>query len=134
VVTSVLNADVVSSAAGFDHTRNDLYPARVHKALVTEERQTMPVYKAPVDDVQFLLNDVFHIERHANLPGFADAAPDLIAAILGEAAKFCEDVLAPLNRVGDTEGCRRNADGTVTTPKGFKEAFHQLVEGGWIGI
>ena len=94
----------------------------------------MPVYKAPVDDVLFMLNDVFHIERYANLPGFADASPDLVAAILSESAKFCEDVLAPLNRVGDAQGCRRNDDGSVTTPDGFKEAFHQLVEGDWIGI
>ena len=94
----------------------------------------MPVYKAPVDDVMFLLNDVFHVERYANLPGFADASPDLIEAILGEAGKFCEDVLTPLNKTGDAEGCTRHADGSVTTPKGFKEAFHQLTEGGWIGI
>ena len=68
----------------------------------------MPSYKAPVDDVMFLLNDVFHIERYANLPGFADASPDVVEAILGEAAKFCEEVLTPLNRVGDKEGCTRN--------------------------
>jgi acyl-CoA dehydrogenase len=94
----------------------------------------MPVYKAPVDDVLFLLNDVFHVERYANLPGFADASPDLVAAILGEAARFCEDVLTPLNRIGDKEGCRRKANGSVTTPKGFREAFRKFVEGGWIGI
>ena len=94
----------------------------------------MPVYKAPVDDVVFLLSDVFHIERHANLPGFADAPPDLIEAILGEAAKLCEDALAPLNRVGDQQGCTRHPDGRVTTPDGFKEAFGQIVAGGWIGI
>ena len=94
----------------------------------------MPVYKAPVDDVMFLLNDVFHVERYANLPGFADASPDLVEAVLGEAAKFCEDVLVPLNRAGDTQGCRRNDDGSVTAPAGFKDAFHQLVAGGWIGI
>ncbi|HZE46071.1 MAG TPA: acyl-CoA dehydrogenase C-terminal domain-containing protein [Xanthobacteraceae bacterium] len=94
----------------------------------------MPVYKAPVDDVVFLLSDVFHIERHANLPGFADAPPDLIEAILGEAAKLCEDALAPLNRVGDQQGCTRHSDGRVTTPDGFKEAFGQIVAGGWIGI
>jgi 3-(methylsulfanyl)propanoyl-CoA dehydrogenase len=82
----------------------------------------MPVYKAPVDEVLFLLNDVFHIERYANLPGFADAAPDLIEAILGGAAKLCEDVLLPLNRIGDTEGCRRHDDGSVSTPAGFKAA------------
>ena len=60
----------------------------------------MPTYKAPVDDVKFLLNEVFHIDRYANLPGFSDASPDVVEAILGEAAKFCEQVLTPLNRVG----------------------------------
>ena len=94
----------------------------------------MPVYKAPVDDVQFLLDDVFHIERYSNLPGFSDMSPDVVAAILGEAAKFSEEVLTPLNRVGDIEGCKRNSDGSVTTPTGFKEAFKQLRDGGWIGI
>ncbi len=94
----------------------------------------MPSYKAPVDDTLFLLNDVFHMERYGNLPGFADASPDIVEAILGEAGKFCEEVLTPLNRVGDKEGCKRHPDGSVTTPKGFKEAFAQVVEGGWIGI
>ena len=94
----------------------------------------MPIYKAPVDDTLFLLNDVFHIERYSNLPGFADASPDLVEAVLGEAAKFCEEVLTPLNRVGDSQGCTRHDDGRVTTPDGFKDAFKQLVEGGWIGI
>jgi alkylation response protein AidB-like acyl-CoA dehydrogenase len=94
----------------------------------------MPTYKAPVDDVQFLLNDVFRIDRYANLPGFSDASPDVVEAILGEAAKFCEQVLTPLNRVGDKEGCKRQSDGSVTTPTGFKDAFKQIVEGGWIGI
>src|SRR5215470_4073997 len=94
----------------------------------------MPIYKAPVEDALFLLNDVFHIERFANLPGFADASPDVVKAILSEVGKFCENVLTPLNRVGDKQGCRRNADGSVTTPDGFKEAYRRLVEGGWIGI
>jgi len=94
----------------------------------------MPTYKAPVDDVLFLLNDVFHIERYNNLPGFADASPDTVEAILGEGAKFCEEVLTPLNRVGDMEGCTRHGDGRVTAPKGFKEAYRSFVEGGWMGI
>jgi acyl-CoA dehydrogenase len=94
----------------------------------------MPVYKAPVEDALFLLSDVFHIERFANLPGFADASPDMVKAILGEVGKFCENVLAPLNRTGDRQGCRRHPDGSVTTPDGFKEAYRQLVLGGWIGI
>ena len=93
----------------------------------------MPTYKAPVDDVMFLLNDVFHIERYNNLPGFADAPQDLLEAVLGEAAKFCEGVLTPLNRVGDKEGCHRREDGSVTTPTGFKDAYKRLIEGGWIG-
>ncbi|MGP0068549.1 MAG: acyl-CoA dehydrogenase family protein, partial [Isosphaeraceae bacterium] len=93
----------------------------------------MPTYKAPVDDVMFLLTDVFHIDRYNNLPGFADATPDLLEAVLAEAAKFCEDVLTPLNRVGDKEGCKRHNDGSVTTPTGFKDAYKRLTEGGWIG-
>jgi alkylation response protein AidB-like acyl-CoA dehydrogenase len=81
----------------------------------------------------FLLSDVFHIDRYNNLPGFADATPDLVEAVLDEAAKFCEDVLTPLNRVGDKEGCKRHPDGSVTTPTGFKDAYKRLIEGGWIG-
>ena len=94
----------------------------------------MPSYKAPVDDVMFLLGDVFHIDRYNNLPGFAEATPDLVEAVLAEAAKFSEQVLTPLNRVGDKEGCRRNDDGSVTTPTGFKDAYRKLTSGGWIGI
>jgi acyl-CoA dehydrogenase len=94
----------------------------------------MPSYKAPVDDVQFLWNDVFGIDRYSNLPGFADASPDVVSAILGEAAKYCEQVLTPLNAIGDRQGCTRHPDGRVTTPQGFAEAYKQLVDGGWIGI
>ncbi len=61
----------------------------------------MPIYKAPIDDALFLLNDVFHFDRYGNLPGFSDASPDIVAAVLGEAGKFAEEVLTPLNRVGD---------------------------------
>src|ERR1700744_3008953 len=94
----------------------------------------MPIYKAPVEDVSFLLNDVFQIDRYDNLPGFSDASSDVREAILGEAAKLSEEVLQPLNRVGDLEGCKRSDDGSVTTPKGFKEAFKQVAEGGWLGL
>jgi len=94
----------------------------------------MPSYKAPLDDVRFLLTDVFQIDRYNNLPGFSDASPDVREAILAEAAKLSEEVLQPLNRVGDLEGCTRHDDGRVTTPKGFKEAFKQLAEGGWLGL
>src|SRR5450631_2278047 len=94
----------------------------------------MPIYKAPVEDVTFLFNDVFQIDRYNNLPGFSDASADVREAILGEAAKLSEQVLQPLNRVGDLEGCIRGDDGSVTTPKGFKEAFKQVAEGGWLGL
>jgi acyl-CoA dehydrogenase len=94
----------------------------------------MPTYHAPVDDALFLLSDVFHIERYDNVPGFADASPDLLGAILEEAGKFCSEVLTPLNRIGDKQGCKRHDDASVTTPEGFKDAFKRLVEGGWIGL
>ena len=94
----------------------------------------MPVYKAPVDDTLFLLNDVFEIERYNNLPGFADASSDVIEAVLGEGAKLCEEVLQPINHSGDQEGCTRHPDGRVTTPKGFKEAYEAYAGGGWIGL
>src|ERR1700688_3167392 len=94
----------------------------------------MPTYKAPLEDVSFLLNDVFQIDRYDNLPGFSDASADVREAILGEAAKLSEQVLQPLNRVGDLEGCTRHDDGSVTTPKGFKEAYKQVAEGGWLGL
>ncbi|WP_407178175.1 acyl-CoA dehydrogenase C-terminal domain-containing protein [Bradyrhizobium sp. STM 3562] len=94
----------------------------------------MPIYKAPVEDVSFLLNDVFQIDRYDNLPGFSDASADVREAILSEAAKLAEEVLQPLNRVGDLEGCKRHDDGSVTTPKGFKEAYKQVAEGGWLGL
>lgn len=94
----------------------------------------MPIYKAPVEDVSFLLNDVFQIDRYDNLPGFSDASADVREAIIGEAAKLAEQVLQPLNRSGDLEGCKRNDDSSVTTPKGFKAAFKQVAEGGWLGL
>src|SRR3974390_2072162 len=94
----------------------------------------MPIYKAPVEDVSFLLNDVFQIDRYDNLPGFSDASADVREAVLSEAAKLSEEILQPLNRVGDLEGCIRRDDGSVTTPKGFKEAFKQVAEGGWLGL
>ena len=94
----------------------------------------MPIYKAPQKDYLFLLNDVFHFDRYADLSGFSDLSPDILEATLEEAAKLCEQVIAPLNRVGDIEGCTRHDDGSVTTPTGFKDAFKQFTSGGWLGM
>jgi alkylation response protein AidB-like acyl-CoA dehydrogenase len=94
----------------------------------------MPQYKAPLRDMRFLLNEVFDYPAHyQRLPGAAEATPDTVDAILSACASFCEEVLAPLNQRGDEDGCVMR-DGEVVTPRGFKEAYRQLVQGGWQGL
>ncbi|MEM9964931.1 MAG: acyl-CoA dehydrogenase family protein, partial [Asticcacaulis sp.] len=88
-------------------------------------------YKAPVRDYQFLFDDVFQVEQYAHLKGFEEASSDVVSAILEEAAKFTEEVVAPLNAPGDKEGCILHADHSVTAPRGYKEAYRQMVEAGW---
>jgi hypothetical protein len=66
----------------------------------------MPTYRAPLDDIRFLLHDVLDVERLAALPGFEEATPDMLLAVLEEGARLCEEVLAPINQQGDAEGCR----------------------------
>ncbi|KAB7741238.1 acyl-CoA dehydrogenase [Parvibaculum sedimenti] len=90
----------------------------------------MPSYKAPLREYRFLLHEAFNMSQYSELPGFRDAPLDVVDAILDEAAKLAEEVLQPLNQVGDREGCKL-ANGVVTTPSGFKEAYKTLVEGGW---
>ncbi|MGR3323681.1 MAG: acyl-CoA dehydrogenase C-terminal domain-containing protein [Pseudooceanicola sp.] len=92
----------------------------------------MPSYTAPVKDMQFLLHDVFHVSK-SDIPGYDEMDADFTGAILGEAGKIASEVLAPLNPVGDQQGCRLE-NGVVYTPDGFKAAFDQMREGGWTGL
>jgi len=93
----------------------------------------MPSYTAPLDDIRFLLHDHLDLTRYNELRGFPDASPDVVDAILEEGAKLAQDVLQPLNRVGDTQGCSLE-NGVVRTPDGFKAAYETYTQGGWIGL
>ncbi len=90
----------------------------------------MQNYKAPERDTLFVTHELLNMQRHYQDLGFSEVSEDLVKAIYAEAGKFAENVLAPINAVGDQEGCTF-IDGEVTTPSGFKEAYAQYVEGGW---
>lgn len=93
----------------------------------------MPVYKAPLENIRFVLNDVLDAGQLAALPGYGDATPDTVDAILEEGAKLCENVLFPLNQPGDAAGCVFE-NGVVRTPAGFKAAYDLFTAGGWCGV
>jgi acyl-CoA dehydrogenase len=93
----------------------------------------MSDYRAPVKDMRFVMDELAGFKELSQLPGFEEATPDMADAILDESAKFTGEVLAPLNRTGDKEGCKLTPNG-VTTPSGWKEAYTQYREAGWNGI
>ena len=91
----------------------------------------MTIYEAPLDDITFVLNKFCNVAEIGALPSFSDVDMSIVPDMLSEAARFFEERFAPLNKVGDTVGTHRNADGTVTTPAGFIEAYQAYVEAGW---
>ena len=93
----------------------------------------MQIYKAPLRDMRFVLHEMLDAEQLCKLPGYEEATADTIDAILEEGAKFCEDKLLPLNRIGDEEGCTYE-NGVVRTPTGFKEAYNDFVGAGWQSV
>ncbi|WP_417244785.1 acyl-CoA dehydrogenase C-terminal domain-containing protein [Celeribacter sp.] len=92
----------------------------------------MPSYTAPTKDIQYVLHEVLNISD-SDIPGYSDLEPEFTEAILDAAGQLASDVIAPLNTVGDQEGCTFE-NGAITTPTGFKEAFEQVKEGGWPGL
>lgn len=93
----------------------------------------MPIYNAPVRDMQFIMYDVLKMDQYSDLTGFEEATPDTVQAILDEGAKLAQEVLLPLNQSGDKEGCQLS-NGEVKTPQGFKEAYQTYIESGWSGL
>lgn len=93
----------------------------------------MPIYKSPLEDIQFLLTGVIDGAQLVKLPGYGDATPELMASVIEEAGRVCEEVLLPLNQSGDEEGCHFE-NGTVRTPQGFKDAYTTFREAGWTAL
>ena len=91
----------------------------------------MPIFQAPTRDTRFVVNELINLDSYCHLPGFEAATRDLTDSVIEEAGRFVSEVIAPLNLSGDQEGCTRHPDGSVTTPKGFKEAYARYIEAGW---
>ena len=94
----------------------------------------MPIYNAPIRDMKFVMQEMLDVGSLTKFERFAEADTDTLDAILEQSGRFSSEVLAPLNVIGDQEGCTRNEDGSVTVPTGFKEAYQQVVEGGMMGL
>ena len=92
----------------------------------------MPRYTPPVRDISFILQDVLNVAG-SNIPGYEDLDEEFVSAVLNESGKLCEEVLAPLNTIGDVQGCVLE-NGIVRTPHGFKDAFEEVKSGGWPGL
>ncbi len=93
----------------------------------------MATYKAPIREIQFVLNDVLDAGQLSALPPYGDATMETMNGLIEEAAKLIEEQIAPLNASGDAEGCRWN-NGEVSVPKGFAEAYQQYWQAGWVGL
>jgi 3-(methylsulfanyl)propanoyl-CoA dehydrogenase len=93
----------------------------------------VPTYKAPLDEIRFLLEDVLDVAQLTALPGYDELTPDVLLAVIEEGARLCEGIVAPLNQTGDAEGCRLD-NGQVRTPSGFKAAYDAYRQGGWPGM
>jgi 3-(methylthio)propanoyl-CoA dehydrogenase len=94
----------------------------------------MPDYSAPLADMRFVLENIVDLAALAALPGYEHAAPDMVHGVLEESGRLFALEFAPLNRVGDTQHSRRNADGSVTTPEGFARAYLRYTDAGWAGV
>ena len=91
-------------------------------------------YAAKEKDADFLMNQVFNVQQNwSQIEAYQEFSEELVRAVVAEGGRLATEVMAPLNEVGDTHGCQLN-DGEVTTPPGFKEAFAQITEGGWLGL
>ena len=93
----------------------------------------MADYKAPISEIDFVMNDLLNINSLTAIPDFAEATPELVSAVLEEAGKFAADVFAPINRTGDIKHSRA-VDGEVITAPGFKEAYQHFVDNGWLSL
>ena len=93
----------------------------------------MANYKAPAQEISFVIDELLDFKQLRKIPEFAEASPEIVDAIIEEAGKFAAEVFAPLNRVGDIEHSRAEG-GEVKTPEGFKEAYQLFVENGWLSL